>query len=215
MNINDNYIHNVKINQWAVIEFLNRKKIRVENAKNLKVEHLFLLFGIVRLYINEKTIKKYKNEKEYVLLTDKFLQGNLPFVKCSNRQLKNRIKILENYDFIERYIENENMRYIFVSPILMHLLGYSSIGLSPITQVKKYLTKDFKKLYKDYSNKFKTERLDDLIKTFDTQIHQERYLANGNWNVSLIEVLQRLDTYLQKSLTDAYGYNKSYDYKYK
>lgn len=213
MNINDNYIHNVNINQWAVIEFLKQEKIGVENAKKIKIEHLYLLFGIVRLYTSKNTIKKCKNNREYVLMTDSFIQDNLPFTKCNNRQLKNRIKILENCSFLERVIENENTRYVFVSPMLLSLCGLSETGISPLTLAKKYLSKEFKKLYNDYNNKFKTKRLDDLISTFDNQLHYEKYQLKEKWNIPHIEILRRLDTYLQKSLTDAYGYNKSCDYK--
>lgn len=215
MILRDNYIYNVKINQWAILEFLQRKKINLGTIKNLRIEHLYLLFGIVRLYTNKNTISKTVNSKRYVLMTDSFILNNLPFAKCGTRMLKKRLAILRDYHFVETNIENRNTRYIFVSPILLHLLGYSKIGLSPITDVKKYLNKEFKELLKDYSDKFSSQRLKDLIESFDDQLHQQKYFEGENFSISLIEVLQRLDIYLQKSLNDAYGFNERYDYKYK
>lgn len=208
--MNKNYIYKLNVNQWAVMEFLNSENIKPENAKKIKIEHLYLLFGIVKLFTNKTAISIIRNDIKFVLMTDNFITGNLPFTKCGNRQLKTRISILKQFKLIEVFIENENTRYVSISPKLMHLLGYGGLEISPVTEVKKYFTKDFNKLYNQYQQKFIKGQLDKLIKKFDDELHYQKYMEKENYNVSLIEVLHRLTSYLEECFKNPKGYTKQY-----
>lgn len=208
--MNYNYIYKVNVNQWAVMEFLNSENIKPENAKKIKIEHLYLLFGIVRLFTNKNAISIIRNDIKFVLMTDNFITSNLPFTKCGNRQLKTRISILKHIGLIEVFIENENTRYVSISSKLMYLLGCGSIDISPVTEVKKYLTKEFNKLYNQYKSKFIKSKLDELIKKFDDELHYQKYMEKENYNVSLIEVLHRLTLYLEECFKNPKGYTKQY-----
>ena len=202
MKIKENYKYSISINHWAIIEFL-KDKYDINQIKDLKIEHYYLLSGIIHFYLLEG-LKHLKVERDmYTLMADNLFFNNLPFLSCGLRTLKERVSLLEKYGFISRYIENQNKRYIRVNRKLLHLLNKGDLDISPVTYLKKYFTKEFNGIYKKYVGMLPYKRIDKLIKSFDDKEHLSQYMSDS-YNIPSDELLNRLELYLDKCVNDPY-----------
>lgn len=201
MKKNENYKYNIIINQWAIIEFLKTSKIKIENCKDLKEGHLVLLSAIVDFCAidNSDLLKKNIDNDIYTYLTDKFLLNNLPLMRCKNRQLKNRLKVLEKYGFILRYIENNEKRYITVSNRFLRLLNKGNIKVSPKEFLYKYHRKEFNELRTLYADKLNKPQFDKILNKFSDVVEFDQYMSK---NYSMFNLLERFKNYLNECLND-------------
>ena len=190
------------INHWALITYFKSRKLDFYKL-DLKTEHCYLLFALVH-YTSRIGLKKIRySDLIYTYISNEFLLKNLPLLQVSKRTLQKRLQKLEDYGLILRIQDYYDRRYIHINHKLMNLLNKDILGISPITNAKKYYKKEFKLIYSKYLDLFPPKKLDELIEIFDNSEHMYQY--TNSITKSSKEVLDSLDNYLNKCLEDSDG----------
>ncbi|MCH3885924.1 hypothetical protein [Tenacibaculum aquimarinum] len=92
MNINENFKHNINVNQWAFIKHLRAEKISIEVLKGFKGNHYTILFFIIDLYVRKGIIKINIYGSIYAYMSTNLFINNLPIVFYKNEIEINKIE---------------------------------------------------------------------------------------------------------------------------